>query len=750
MKLFLFAVVLAAFSLPAEVIWRAPEPVEPAEYLGFDNGPVVRFNLQALTVEEGGLEGFGSGVIFRVPGGGCGTEPGTPDLPVIRRMVQIPATGGFDLEVVSSETSVLGCYNVLPFQPFPDRSGGSRPPLQVDDRVYGVSSPFPASPVTIDRISILRDIRVAWISFCPVQVNPVTGLTTLTTGVTVRLVPNGAPGENELVRVSTGTTRSFLPVYREVLGFQGSDAVVDGSYLVIGSEAAIGLCADLIQWKREKGYEVVVTPIETIGSTSAAVDAYIENAFNTWENPPEWLLLLGDETIVPVYWAPSNIASDNQYGVIGSGYDPSIHVARLCADASKLGYVAWKVWAHETDPYEPAASWFQHGVCLGSEDFTDPLQSFRHKQIMANYGGMDVSLYCPVSTYGGVYPTISLLTGEFNSGVSLMTYIGHGSRTSWVTTGFSNSNVTALSNGRRLPWIFSIACNNAEFASGGSGDCFGEAWMKSGTTAAPKGALGFMGATVSSPYGPTDSLAIHFLRGYFQHGMYHVGEAFDYGKIKAYEYTGDGNNSNMHMIMGEPEHDLFTTTGPLVHLSASHAGTVSEGDFTVTVTAGGSPVANAMVGLCQVSTVVASDYTDTYGTVILNVSSLPGAEDVTLTVTAHNLYPLQEAVPASVGTAGETGSAVPGFRLGRATPNPVTSTATIGFGASVQGPVTLQVFDVTGRVVRTLHRGDVSAGDHSVVWDGADQNGNPVPDGLYLYRLSSPEGTLTRSCVVVR
>lgn len=747
MRFFLSAVLLAAFSAPAEVLWRAPEPVEPAVYLGFDNGPAVQFNVPAVAAEESVLEGFGSGVVFRVPGGGYGTEPGTPDLPVIRRMVQIPALGGFDVEVVSAETSVLGCYNVLPFQPFPDRSGEPQP-LQVNARVYGSATPFPASPVTIDRISVLRDIRVAWVSFSPIQVNPVTGLTTITTSITVRLTPNGAPGENELARVSTGTTRSFLPVYREVLGFQETDAMVDGSYLVIGSQAAIDLCADLIQWKREKGFDVVVTSMETIGFTSAAVDDYVENAFNTWENPPEWLLLLGDESIVPAYWVGS-IASDNQYGVIGTGVDPSVHVGRLCADVSKLDYVAWKVWAHETDPFEPASSWFQHGVCVGSSDFTDPLQSYRHKQIMANDGNMVVSLYCPVGTYGGIPPSVALLTGEFNSGVSFMSYIGHGSRTSWGTTGFNNSHVAALTNGRRLPWILSIACNNAEFASG-SGDCFGEAWMKSGTVADAKGAVGFMGATVSSPYGPTDSLAIFLLRGYFQEEMYHMGEAFDYGKIKAYEYTGHSGNSNMHMIMGEPEHDLFTTTGPLVHLSASHDGTVSVGTFTVTVTAGGTPVENAMVGLCQVSTVLAGGYTDASGTVTLDVPSVPGAEDVTLTVTAHNLYPLQESVPASVGGEGATGSTVPGFRLYGATPNPISSGASIGFSTSAPGPVTLQVFDVTGRVVTTLHRGELPAGDHNVLWDGSDQSGTPVPGGLYLYRLSSPEGAASRSCVVIR
>ncbi len=81
-------------------------------------------------------------------------------------------------------------------------------------------------------------------------------------------------------------TRSFIPLYEEVLGFNHTDAIIDGSYLVIGPEEAVDIAADLIQWKREKGYDVQVATIEDIGSSSSAVDSYIENAFNTWDNPP--------------------------------------------------------------------------------------------------------------------------------------------------------------------------------------------------------------------------------------------------------------------------------------------------------------------------------------------------------------------------------------------------------------------------------------------------------------------------------
>ncbi|MCK5787309.1 MAG: hypothetical protein KAH54_12225, partial [Candidatus Sabulitectum sp.] len=268
---------ILAVSAFAGVVYRAPQPLETAEYLGTDSGPMVEFNLSALESIESFVEGYGNGVIFRIPGGGYGAEVGTPDVPCIRRMVQIPSTGDISLEIVNSESSVLGNYNVLPMQPFMDRNGNVAP-LKVNEDVYGSSTSYPSSPVVIESVSILRDIRVAWVRFNPVSVNPVTGETHITTNVTVRLVSGSSQGENELYRTSQGMTRSYIPLYSEVLGLQLTDAVVDGSYLVIGPEEAVAIASDLIQWKREKGYEVHVATTETIGTTSSAIDSYIENA----------------------------------------------------------------------------------------------------------------------------------------------------------------------------------------------------------------------------------------------------------------------------------------------------------------------------------------------------------------------------------------------------------------------------------------------------------------------------------------
>ena len=61
------------------------------------------------------------------------------------------------------------------------------------------------------------------------------------------------------------------------------------------------------------------------------------------------------------------------------------------------------------------------------------------------------------------------------------------------------------------------------------------------------------------------------------------------------------------------------------------------------------------------------------------------------------------------------------------------------------------MYDVNGRQVRNLLVGQAFLpGQHSVAWDGCDNHGRAVASGVYLVRLTAPEGMLTRRMVLAR
>jgi hypothetical protein len=90
-------------------------------------------------------------------------------------------------------------------------------------------------------------------------------------------------------------------------------------------------------------------------------------------------------------------------------------------------------------------------------------------------------------------------------------------------------------------------------------------------------------------------------------------------------------------------------------------------------------------------------------------------------------------------------------------PNPFGSGTLISFdvqaaAGSGEGAVEmkLSIYDVSGRLVRSLVDAPLSAGRHSVAWDGRDARGRSVPSGIYFARVSGRGTSLTHKMVVVR
>lgn len=85
--------------------------------------------------------------------------------------------------------------------------------------------------------------------------------------------------------------------------------------------------------------------------------------------------------------------------------------------------------------------------------------------------------------------------------------------------------------------------------------------------------------------------------------------------------------------------------------------------------------------------------------------------------------------------------------LAAARPSPFTDRTEIRFTLPRAGEASLSVFDVSGRIVRTLTRGMRTAGTHGVSWDGRDQRGARVPAGAYMVRLEAGGERRTRRIV---
>ena len=83
-------------------------------------------------------------------------------------------------------------------------------------------------------------------------------------------------------------------------------------------------------------------------------------------------------------------------------------------------------------------------------------------------------------------------------------------------------------------------------------------------------------------------------------------------------------------------------------------------------------------------------------------------------------------------------------------PNPFNPTTTFRFDLKYRERVVLTVYNVAGRKIRTLLDGERDGGSHEVVWDGQNDSGEPVPSGVYYYRLRAAGLQYSRPAVLVR
>ncbi len=90
------------------------------------------------------------------------------------------------------------------------------------------------------------------------------------------------------------------------------------------------------------------------------------------------------------------------------------------------------------------------------------------------------------------------------------------------------------------------------------------------------------------------------------------------------------------------------------------------------------------------------------------------------------------------------------FTLDQNHPNPFNPTTTISFTVEATGPVSLNIYSVTGQYITTLVDGNISPGSHTAVWNGTDSHGVKVSPGLYLYRLNAGNVSESRKMLLVK
>jgi hypothetical protein len=108
--------------------------------------------------------------------------------------------------------------------------------------------------------------------------------------------------------------------------------------------------------------------------------------------------------------------------------------------------------------------------------------------------------------------------------------------------------------------------------------------------------------------------------------------------------------------------------------------------------------------------------------------------------------------PTSIDIGGKTPeSVIPDrFTVEQNYPNPFNPTTTITFGLTEAAYVTIKVYDMLGREIKTLVNDVRNAGTFSVTWNGDNEFGQKVSSGTYIYKVAAGDNVITKKMVLIK
>jgi hypothetical protein len=631
----------------------------------------------------------------------CGftADYGKVELPAFSYNIAVPQGAEYELNFEVNDPIIFTDYNIYPAQPpKPDSGGFVDPPFTKDEVFYSKDEFYPESIVEVTSDAIIRGCRIIRISIYPLLYNPVKRMLKQYNEIDVNVEFIG--GTNEFIPERLRSPY-FQPIFDSFLinsgqieraelnnptGYRttGSDDRAD--LLIVVYDDFYEEILPLAEWRHTTGIETKVVKWSDIGEESDDLVTYVEDAYNNWELPPSFLLIVGDADHVPVnylYNHPYNYqktGTDHWYVTFdGDDYLPELHTGRISVEnEDELIAVVNKILDYSKTPYMDV-NWFDDVLLAACEeygrffvytserifDFLDPLGYSCNRQY---YSGT------PPGSTAGVIEAI-------NNGVIIANHRDHGASqndgydyTGWSKPSFTNEDILDhIDNGRMYPVMFSLNCDSGWFdgetdlEGGGNFESIGEIGIRvedggfSAVIAATR--VSYSGYNDEFCCGLYDAMWSDFDPNYpneesanpYNTEVYRISQVMNYGKFWMYDkyivpggcspYPWNPTESNsrvefeMFHVHGDPTMDVWTAMPQ--NLNVSHEILIDS--INVVVECERQAVEGALVCICEEDGVYARGITDDSGRITINVDDKPENE-VALTVTCHNYLFYQETV----------------------------------------------------------------------------------------------------------
>ncbi len=444
------------------------------------------------------------------------------------------------------------------------------------------------------------------------------------------------------------------------------------SYVIITTGEYLGAANTLADWKRRKGLDVTVVTTATIGSTQEELKAWLQTAYDSWEIPPAYVLLLGDNDDVPS-WNLGQNYTDHLYTCLdGDDWLPDLMIGRLPADNDlQAQTVIARTIQYEREPSLTDPGWFTRTLAVGGNyPATTCVATVRWcaQQLEAiGFAPATEVMYDPTDPsippiFNGVVP----ITNALNEGASMVLYRGwaHGPE-GWEPPRFLVPNVAGVENGAMTPIIFSFVCYTAKFYA--DNPCLGEAFLHHGTPEDLQGAVAFYGNNESwSHTRYNDAMAIAFFEYVGDRAITDLGTWALASKLRFMDffpgelYAADHGEESVefyfyiYLLLGDPELNFWRAAPDSI--TVAHAPTVAPGTDLVRIQVseadGTTPLADARVGVVKAGQLLGAASSDPAGMADIRLSgTLLAGDTLDITVTHPDRLPREFTLGVGDGSA---------------------------------------------------------------------------------------------------
>ncbi|HEX7321164.1 MAG TPA: C25 family cysteine peptidase [bacterium] len=422
---------------------------------------------------------------------------------------------------------------------------------------------------------------------------------------------------------------------------------VGAKYLIITHDNYYDAILPLAQWKHKKGLRTRIAKLSQIGSTADDIRAYVLNAYNNWQTPPEYVLLVGAPNYLP-FPLVNGTYTDNYYtDMDGDVYNEILSGRLTVHNTLEAQTVVTKMLAYDRSPEMGDSLWFKKACLIVRED---------------NDGSGDDSIYWDDTEYAAGYlyangyvridtlsrnqgDTYSSVCNLTNQGLGIVMYRGSGTN-NWYEP--FNGNWDVLNNGEKLPIVLSLTCNTL-----GTGPTATQAekWFLTGTPATLRGAAGYF-ATTTHGLGMAylrSAVAKGFFDGLFVNKDLTFGQACEDGRLRVYQTYGSVSEYNGFTTIGDPAMNIWTDKPRAITVTHDPAITAGVMDtINVSVQYQSNPVESAYVCIVFDTIIYQTGYTDSNGEMSF-ICSAPFAGSMDITVSGRNLKPYEGIIAVNNG-----------------------------------------------------------------------------------------------------